>query len=88
VSSINFTKTELAAAIARGVRQCVVIGSRLPLCEAFKSSPDPKLRIFAVDENPVSDSQPIFVPTQFASETLATALEKSDFDKLKVSLFV
>jgi O-methyltransferase involved in polyketide biosynthesis len=88
VSSVSFTKAELAAAVARGVRQCVVIGSQLPLSEAFKSSPDLKLRTFALDENAVSDSQPTFVPTQFASETLATALEKSDFDKLKVSLFV
>jgi O-methyltransferase involved in polyketide biosynthesis len=88
VSSINFTKTELAAAVARGVRQCVVIGSRLPLCEAFKSSPDLRLRIFALDESPVSHSRPTFVPTQFASETLATALEKSDFDKREASLFI
>lgn len=44
MSSINFTKTELSAALARGVRQCVVIGSR-----AFESFSDQDLRIFSVD---------------------------------------
>ena len=88
MSAINFAKTELAAAIARGVRQCVVIGSRPPLCEAFNSSPSQSLQVFAVDEEQSSDSPATFVSTQFASETLATALEKSDFDKLKASLFV
>ncbi len=58
------------------------------LREAFKSSPDPTLRVFAVDEEQSSDSPATFVPTQFASETLATALERSDFDKLKASLFI
>jgi len=88
MSAINFTKAELAAAIARGVRQCVVIGSRPPLCEAFENSPSQSLQVFAVDEEQPSDSPATFVSTQFASETLATALEKSDFDKLKASLFI
>jgi O-methyltransferase involved in polyketide biosynthesis len=88
MSSIHFIKTELAAAIARGVRQCVVIGSWPLLREAFKGSPDPALQVFAVDEEQPSDSPVTFVATQFASEALATALEKSDFDKRKASLFV
>lgn len=88
MSAINFAKTELAAAIARGVRQCVVIGFRPPLREAFKSSPDQSLQVFAVDEEQPSDSPATLVSTQFASETLARALEKSDFDKLKATLFV
>ncbi len=88
MSSIHFIKTELASAVARGVRQCVVIGSGPALREAFKSSPDPSLQIFAVDEEQSSVSPATFVPTQFASEALATALEKVDFDKRKGSLFV
>jgi O-methyltransferase involved in polyketide biosynthesis len=88
VSFINFTKAELSAAMARGVRQCVVIGSRLPLCEAFQNPTQQNLRVFAVDEERPSGSPATFVPTQFASEALATALEKSDFDKRKASLFV
>jgi hypothetical protein len=85
---IHFTRSELAAAIARGVRQCVVIGSRPLSREAFESSPDRSLRVFAVDEERPCDSPATFVPTEFAFETLAAALEKSGFDKLKASLFV
>jgi len=88
LSYINFTKTELAAAIARGVCQCVVIASRPPWQEAFSTSSNPSLRLFAVDEDVVSNSSATFVPTRFADETLAAALKKSDFDRLKASLFV
>ena len=87
MSSINFIKAQLAAAIARGVRQYVVIGSRPAVREALASSPDPTVQVFAVDEAQTSDAV-TFVPTQFASEALATALEKSKFDKLKPSLFL
>lgn len=88
MSSIHFIKTELAAAIARGVRQCVVVGSRPLSHEAFKSSPDENLQLFAVDEGQPSVSPATFVPTQFASEALATTLERSEFDKQKASLFI
>jgi O-methyltransferase involved in polyketide biosynthesis len=89
MSSIDFTKTELAAAIDRGVRQCIVIGSLpQPWCEAFQSPLERTLKVFAVDEDPQSDSPATLVPTQFASEALATALERSDFDKRKASFFV
>ena len=88
MSSIHFIKSELASAIARGVRQCVVIGSRPPVGEAFKNSPDQALQVFAVDEDQPSVSSATFVPAQFASEALATTLEKSHFDKRKASLFV
>jgi O-methyltransferase involved in polyketide biosynthesis len=89
MSVVNFTKTELAAAIARGVRQCVLIGSRQqPWREGFQSSLWQNLRVFALEENPQSDPPATFVPTVFASETLATALEKSGFDKRKASLFI
>ena len=78
----------MAAAVARGVRQCVVIASRPPLREAFSISSNPTLRVFAVDEDVVSDSSATFVRTRFAEETLAAALQKSDFDRLKASLFI
>jgi O-methyltransferase involved in polyketide biosynthesis len=84
--SINFMSAELAGAIARGVRQCVVIGSRSLLSEAFKS-PGQLLQVFAVDEER-PDSPATFVATQFASEPLSAALNKSNFDNLKASLFV
>jgi O-methyltransferase involved in polyketide biosynthesis len=73
VSLIHFAKAELSAAITRGVRQCVLVGSRPG--EVFKSSPDQTLQVFSVDE-------------EQSSEALAAALEKSDFDKRKASLFV
>jgi O-methyltransferase involved in polyketide biosynthesis len=88
MSSIHFIKTELAAALARGVRQCVVVGSRPLFQEAFKSSPDQSFHVFTVDEEHSSVSSGTFVPTQLASEALATALERSDFDKRKASLFI
>jgi O-methyltransferase involved in polyketide biosynthesis len=94
MSSVNFAKSELAAALARGVRQCVVIGWPARLRDVFKMRdaaelcPDESLRVFALNEDPFEDSTATFVPTQFTGETLATALAKSEFDKLKASLFV
>jgi len=88
MSSIRFIKTELAAALARGVRQCVVVGSRPLFQEAFKSSPDQSFHVFTVDEKRSTASPATFVPAQFASEALATTLERSDFDKRKASLFI
>jgi len=70
MSALAFAKSELAAALNRGVRQCVVIGKR----PFLTGSLDPTLQVFAVDES--------------ATETLAAALDKSEFDKLKASLFV
>jgi O-methyltransferase involved in polyketide biosynthesis len=88
MSQTNFIKKELAAALARGVRQCVVIASRPLLLEAFSTHPDPTMQVFVVDEDSISNRSATFVPTDFASEPLAAALEKSDFDKFKSSLFI
>jgi O-methyltransferase involved in polyketide biosynthesis len=87
MNAIDFIRTELAAAVARGARQCVVVGSRPFLREAFKCSAE-ILQVFAVDEQQPSDSQATFVPTKFASEPLGAALENSDFDKGRTSLFL
>jgi hypothetical protein len=76
MSSLHFTKSEWAAAIARGVRQCVVLSWPLPLRETFENPPDAQVQMFALYGQ--GDSP----------ETLAAALEKSGFDKLKASLFV
>ena len=88
MSFLSFTQTALAAALARGVRQCVVIGSRGLWNEICRSHSDQAWQVFLVDEDPSSDSSATFVPTQFASETLATALAKSSFDAQKAALFV
>jgi hypothetical protein len=71
MSTVHFLKTELMAAFARGVRQCVVVGSGPLFKEAFKSSPDQNIQVFTVDEEQTSGSPATFVPTQFASEALA-----------------
>jgi O-methyltransferase involved in polyketide biosynthesis len=90
MSSIQFLKAEVAAAIGRGVRQCVVIGSRAALREAFESAPDQQLRMFAVEEEQEQSAlgETALVPAQDASEELAATLAGSDFDKLTASLFV
>jgi O-methyltransferase involved in polyketide biosynthesis len=88
MNSIRFIKTELAAAFARGVRQCVVVGWRPLLQEAFTSFPDQGFHLFTVDEEQSPVSPATFVPAQFASEALAATLERSDFDKQKASLFI
>ncbi len=88
MSALHFAANELSAALARGVRQCVVIGSPAMLRDALKNSWNQTLQVFAVGEEQPLDLSATFVPTEFASETLGDALEKSDFDKLKASLFV
>lgn len=88
MSSLKFIKNELAAAIARGVRQCVVISLRPPLWEAFRTAPEQTLQLFAIDEEEPEDSPGTFVSTHFASEALPAALAKTEFDQFKSSLFV
>ena len=88
MSALSFAEAELAAAVTRGVRQCVVIDPPPPLVETIKNSPDRSLQVFTVAEQQPSDGQATFVPTRFPDEALASALEKSDFDKGKASLFV
>jgi O-methyltransferase involved in polyketide biosynthesis len=88
MSSIHFIKTELAAAFARDVRQCVIVGSRPLFQEELKSSPDQNFHMFTVNEEHSSVSPSTFVRAQFASTTLALTLERSDFEKRKASLFI
>lgn len=89
MSSLTFVKRELAAAIERGVSQCVLIGASLPWPEILRSVPAKELSLFALCEQPHCDAtQEVIVPTRFESEALETALEKSHFDKLKATLFV
>ena len=81
MSLIRFTKAELAAAISRGVRQCVFIGPK-PV-ELGSSLP-----VFEVGESRTGNSDAAFVHTEFASESLEVALQKSEFDRLKSTLVV
>lgn len=82
------TSTELASAIARGVRQLVFIGNQNNPELNLPSTAEGSLQLFTVNEQTAVDSTATFVPTEFRSEELASALSRSSFDKLKASLFI
>ena len=84
----KFGHAQLAAALARGVEQCVVIGSRQRLEDALSSLAHLTVQVFAVGEGQAPPSPSHFIPTHFASETLADAMAKSAFDNQKPSLFL
>src|SRR5689334_17167123 len=84
----SLTKIELASAVARGVRQLVFIGTRGAAPIEVGNSSDDLLQVFAVDEQQPTNSTATFVPTQFQEEELASALSRSNFDRLKASLFI
>ncbi len=89
MSVIPFLKAEIAAAVARGVRQFVWIGSRSVLREWFTHTPEgSQLELFAVGEDGASDLPDSFIQTDFGSETLANALQNSNFDHSAASLFL
>jgi len=70
VTTNKLVAAEVTAAIARGVSQCVLLGS----------PPDAP--------HPVAAGASIQFFDGIAPETMATALEKSGFDRLKATLFV
>ena len=51
---LNFAKTELSTALANGVRQCVLIGTRTRLGESFPGVTDESLQVFVVEEEPLA----------------------------------
>src|SRR5689334_21515626 len=84
----QLTRMELSYAVARGVRQLVLIGiPGKPRVEVTDDSGD-SLQVFAVDEQDRNDFGATFVPTRFQSELLSSALGRSSFDKLKASLLI
>jgi len=84
----HVTKIELASALARGVRQLVFIGARDPAPDVLADRSGSSLQLFAVDEEEPLACTATFVPTRFESEELSAALSRSNFDKLKASLFI
>jgi O-methyltransferase involved in polyketide biosynthesis len=82
------TKMELASALARGVRQLVFIGARETRPEELPDISDDSLQLFAVDEEEPIAPTATFVPTKFGCEELSAALSRSNFDRLKASLFI
>ena len=90
---LDFVKAEWGAAVARGVRQFVVIGGRaivdLDLVAANTiGGEETGVKVFAVDETDIPDLHATFVPAHFDTETLKATLGKTDFDQLTASLFV
>jgi O-methyltransferase involved in polyketide biosynthesis len=84
----HLTRTELASAIARGVRQLVFIGSQKNVTMDLPNPANGSLQLFTVDEQEAVGSAATFIPTRFQSEELASALSRSDFDRFKTSLFI
>jgi hypothetical protein len=87
MSLLQFAKTELACAIARGVSQYVMVGSEPWLRSAVESALGTGARVFAIYKDPMN-SEAGSALTPCASEPLAAELEKSGFDRGKASLFV
>jgi methyltransferase (TIGR00027 family) len=97
----RFAEDELKAAVARGVRQYVVLGAGLDTfaCRNPYSASD--LHVFEVDHPATQTwkrarlaeagisvpSSVTFVPTNFESETLADALRESDFKPDRATFF-
>lgn len=82
------TTFEVSSALARGVRQLVLIGSGKLADKELDAPPLSPLSVFAVDEQPSLPFPATFVETHFDQEPLATALERSSFDRLKATLFI
>lgn len=74
--AMNFIREQMRAALARGVQQCVVVGSQAWQDLALAPGLQSELRLFNVRE------------AQARPETLAQALEQSPFDKGKAGLFI
>jgi O-methyltransferase involved in polyketide biosynthesis len=88
MSALTFIRTEFTAAIARGVRQCVILGSQPLLREAFDAASYESLRVFKLHEDSPVPQSGTSVSARIETETLATKLETLDFDKRKASLFL
>jgi len=84
----HLARTELASAIARRVRQLVLIGSQKDTGLDLTNTVGDSVQLFTVDEQDVVGNAATFIPTQFESEELASALSRSEFDKLKASFFI
>jgi methyltransferase (TIGR00027 family) len=96
----RFAEDALTAAVARGVRQLVVLGAGLDTY-AYRTAFGERLRIFEVDQpatqawkrRRLADAAiPIpptltFVPVDFEHETLADALARAGFDTVQPTFF-
>jgi methyltransferase (TIGR00027 family) len=98
----RYAEDELAAAVSRGVRQCVILGAGLDTFAYRNPYPESALRVFEVDHPATQDwkrgrlsaagiSVPrslTFAPVDFESgETLSEGLGESNFDFAVPSFF-
>jgi hypothetical protein len=74
--AMSFIWEQIRAALARGVQQCVIVGSQAWQDLALATALEPELRLFNVRE---AQSRP---------ESLAQALQELLFDKEKAGLFI
>ncbi len=96
----RFAEDALAVAVARGVTQLVVLGAGLDTY-AYRSPPDPRLRVFEVDHPATQEWKRerlaeaaiavpktlTFVPIDFERETLAGELAAGGFDPTQPAFF-
>jgi methyltransferase (TIGR00027 family) len=89
----NFTEERLAAAVARGVDQYVILGAGLDTF-AYRSDLAARVRTFEVDQQPTQQwkkraladagitarGDVVLVQTDFADDALAAALKEAGFD--------
>lgn len=92
VARSRFAEEELAIAVARGTRQCVVLGAGMDTF-AYRN-PHPQLRVFEVDHPSTQASKReqlaragidvptslTFVPVDFETQALGAALQGAGFD--------
>ena len=99
VARSRYAEDRLAAAVARGATQYVVLGAGLDTYAC--RNPHPRLRVFEVD-HPLTQalkrtrleaagiawpSSLNFVPTDFEHQTLASALQTAGFQKDEITFF-
>ncbi len=97
----RFAEDELARAVARGARQCVVLGAGLDTFAYRNPFATSGLRVFEVDHPatqawkrrlldeaaiPIPPSV-IYAPVNFESQTLAAGLQNAAFDPGKITFF-
>jgi methyltransferase (TIGR00027 family) len=97
----RYAEDELAAAVARGVKQCVILGAGLDTFAYRNPYPESVLRVFEVDypatqewkrQQLIAESISIpesvtFAPVDFERETLSEGLQSAGFDPAVATFF-
>jgi methyltransferase (TIGR00027 family) len=101
VARSRFAEDELAAAVARGATQCVILGAGLDTFAYRNPFPSAQLRVFEVD-HPATQAWKrkrlasggitipeslAYAPVNFETESLADGLAAASFDSSRVTFF-